>query len=437
MGLDHATYLDDAAKTDADNRADATGAPHIVKRAPRIAVVGAGIAGATAAYALTRRGLKITLIDRRRYAAMETSYANGGQLSASNAETWTHPSTILKGLKWMLRKDAPLLLNPTPSFAKYAWMVRFLANMPSYRSNTIATARLAIAARDVMTAWAEEEGINYDRVERGILHFYQTEDGLAHARRVNEMLVAAGLARREISTSEISEIEPTLSGAFSGGFYTPSDATGDIHKFARGVADAAARRGAELRFDTEIDTLARRGDGKVEILEADGTIRDYDGVVVAAGADSARIARKLGERAPVYPIKGYSITVGLDDTASRAGAPWTSLLDDETKIVASRLGDNRYRVAGTAEICGWNKDIRADRIRPLVNWVRDRLPGVSTESVTPWAGLRPMTPSMMPIVGAGRQSGVFFHTGHGHLGWTLSAATAEQLADAVVAAELV
>ncbi|MCC1491499.1 D-amino acid dehydrogenase [Cognatishimia sp. F0-27] len=393
-----------------------------------VAVIGAGVTGLTTAYELLDRGFEVTVFDRNRYAAMETSFANGGQLSASNAEVWTQWSTILKGLKWMLSADAPLLVNPAPTLHKMRWMAEFLSNIPNYKRNTVETVRMAIAARAVLFEMAEREGIDFDLERRGILHFYGHAKDLAHARRVNALLAEGGLDRREVSPEEMREIEPALSGDFVGGFVTPSDSSGDIHKFTMGLARACARRGAALRFGTDVHSLKAR-DGAVEVT-ANGTER-FDAVVVSAGIRSRDFARQLGDRVNIYPVKGYSITVSLDDAESRAAAPWISLLDDRAKIVASRFGENRFRIAGTAEFNGANKDIRADRIQPLVAWCERYFPGVSTETVTPWAGLRPMMPSMLPRVGAGRQPGVFYNTGHGHLGWTLSAATARLVAASV------
>jgi D-amino-acid dehydrogenase len=178
-------------------------------------------------------------------------------------------------------------------------------------------------------------------------------------------------------------------------------------------------------------TLQWRGSGN----DAAGVVEEIgaDAVVICAGVASRRFAALLGDRVNIYPVKGYSITIELDDTASREGAPWVSLLDDETKIVSSRLGADRFRVAGTAEFNGYNRDIRDVRVNPLTAWTRQLFPSVSTEQVTPWTGLRPMTPSMLPRVGAGRAPGVFYNTGHGHLGWTLSAATASMVTDIVEA----
>ena len=405
-------------------------------RPTRIAVIGAGITGVTTAYALLRRGLDVTLIDRQARPAMETSYANGGQLSASNAEVWTHPGTILKGLKWLLRADAPLLVRPAPTWAKLSWMAEFVASCPNYEANTIRTVELAIAGRAHMARIAADEGIAYDRVERGILHFYRDQPSLAHARRVNELYRRGGLERNEVSAREVRAIEPALTGTFTGGFHTPSDATGDIHLFTRGLARAAERRG--LRFVGRASvTDARPRDGGVEVswTTPDGPVTErFDGTVVCAGVGSRAIASQLGDRVPVYPVKGYSITVHLDDEESRAAAPWVSLLDDEAKIVTSRLGEDRFRVAGTAEFAGEDRDIRAARIAPLVRWTERLFPGMDTARTVPWAGLRPMLPSMMPRVGPGRAPGVHYNTGHGHLGWTLGAVTAEMVADQVAAA---
>ncbi len=395
-----------------------------------IAVIGGGITGVTTAYALTKRGFEVTLFDRHRYTAMETSYANGGQLSASNAEVWNHWPTIFKGLKWMLRADAPLLVNPKPSWHKLSWFAEFIAATRQYADNTTATARLAIAARDHLYGWARSEGIQFDLERRGILHIYRDKAGFDHAGRVTKLLAAGGLERRAVSPDEMRTLEPNLSGDFYGGFYTETDATGDIHLFTQGLAAAVERKGAQFRQNTPIHAVGHDGQGVW--LQTDQGRESFDGVVVCAGVGSRDLARQFGDRVNVYPVKGYSITVELEDEASQAAAPWMSLLDDETKLVTSRLGAGRFRVAGTAEFNGYNRDIRADRVQPLIDWVAQCFPGVSTHRVVPWTGLRPMMPNMMPRVGRGKRPGVFYNTGHGHLGWTLSAVTAEQIAETVV-----
>jgi D-amino-acid dehydrogenase len=407
---------------------------------PHIAIIGAGITGVTTAYALLERGYRVTVLDRHRYAAMETSFANGGQLSASNAEVWNSAATILKGLRWMLRSDAPLLMNPKPSWHKYSWIGEFIGGIGHYRANTIETTRLAIEARRHLFAIAERENIAFDLERRGILHIYHDKAGFDAGLRVNALLQQGGLDRRAVTLSEIRAIEPTLQSACYGGFFTPSDATGDIHKFTRGLADACIRRGATFVHDADVSAIVR-AEGGFHISwnetpshdAAPPTLHDIDvdGIVICAGVASRHLAAKLNDRINVYPVKGYSITVQLDAPQSREAAPVVSLLDEAAKIVTSRLGADRFRVAGTAEFNGFNRDIRADRIQPLVDWVRQHFPGVDTSRIVPWAGLRPMMPNMMPVARAGSIPGVFYNTGHGHLGWTLSAATAQVVAQAI------
>ncbi|QDY68208.1 D-amino acid dehydrogenase [Qingshengfaniella alkalisoli] len=397
---------------------------------PHIAVLGAGITGVTTAFQLHERGFEVTVYDRQRYAAMETSFANGGQLSASNGEVWNTWATVLKGIKWMLTSDAPLLVNPKPSWHKISWMTEFLAAIPQYKANTIETARLAQTARPAFHAMAERAGVNFDHSPAGILHFYKTQKDLDKARKANKLYGEAGLERIELSPSEIQEKEPNLQGDFAGGFWTESDSTGDIHKYTYGLAEWLRGQGVTFRMGYGV-TGATAKDDAVEISDDTGETRCFDGVVVAAGVGSRALAKGFGDRVNIYPVKGYSITVNLNDAASQAAAPMASLLDDDAKIVTSRLGADRFRLAGTAEFNGYNRDIRADRVRPLVEWCERYFPGVSTEQVVPWAGLRPMMPNMMPRVGRGKHARVFYNTGHGHLGWTLSGATAEIVGEVV------
>jgi len=398
-----------------------------------IAVIGGGITGVTTAYALVKRGFSVTLFEKNRYAAMETSFANGGQLSASNAEVWNNWSTILKGIKWMVKSDAPLLLNPKPSWHKLSWFAEFVSNIPNYRSNTIETTRLAIAAREHLFAWAEQEGIEFDLKTKGILHIYRDKTSFDQAGEVSKLLAAGGLQRRAVTPEEMRAIEPTLAGHYHGGYFTESDATGDIHRFTRGLAEAAERKGVNCLYEQDVSAITTNGK-QASVTVGQGaykTTTAFDAVVVCAGTASRALAATMGDRVNIYPVKGYSITVNLDDAQSQASAPQVSLLDDATKLVSSRFGQDRFRVAGTAEFNGYNRDIRADRIKPLVDWVQQCFPGVSTHRVVPWAGLRPMMPNMMPRVGRGKSPCVFYNTGHGHLGWTLSAVTAEMVAGVV------
>lgn len=397
---------------------------------PHIAVIGAGISGVTTAYSLHTRGFDVTVYDRQRYAGMETSFANGGQLSASNAETWNQWSTVLKGMKWMLQGDAPLSVNPRPSWHKISWMAEFLGNIPKYKQNTVKTAALAVAARAGLAEMADRSGVDFDFSPAGILHFYKTDADLRHARMINGLLADGGVHRQELTADEVMAKEPTLRGNIIGGFWTESDSTGDIHKFTHGLAKWLMTQGVQFRLGDPVTDLQKTDDGVTVVC---GDEVRFDAVVVSAGVGSRKFASMLGDRVNVYPVKGYSITVNLDDQTSQGGAPMVSLLDDKAKIVTSRLGRDRFRVAGTAEFNGENRDIRADRVNPLVDWVATHFPEVSTESCVPWAGLRPMMPNMMPRVGQGGHDRVFYNTGHGHLGWTLSPATAEAIGTKIAA----
>lgn len=406
-----------------------------------IAIIGGGVTGVTTAYALAKRGFAVTLLERHRYAAMETSYANGGQLSASNAEVWNHRANLVKALQWMLRRDAPLLVHPLPTWHKLSWLAEFVGAMPQYHDNTIALARMAVAAREHLFQWAADEGIEFDLQQRGILHLHRDRAEFEHAVAVSKLLARGGVPRRAVTPEEMRALEPALQGRYYGGHYTESDSSGDIHKFTTGLAQAAQRLGAQLRFNQEVVQLSANGSGtgtgsgvSVTVLhDESAVVTDYDAVVICAGAASRALATQLGDDVNVYPVKGYSVTVHLEDAASRAAAPQVSLVDDTVKLVCSRLGEHRLRVAGTAEFHGYNRDIRADRIAPLSAWVQHNFPDVSTRAITPWAGLRPMMPDLMPRVGPGKAPGVYYNTGHGHLGWTLCAATAEMVAASIAA----
>lgn len=403
-----------------------------------IAVIGAGITGITTAYNLAKRGCRVTIFDRHPYAAMETSFANGGQLSASNAEVWNSWATVWKGIKWMTTPGAPLLVNPKPSWHKFSWMMEFIGSIPKYEENTVTTVRMAIEARAHLKRMAADEGIDFDCENRGILHFYHTKKDFDAAATVSKLLAKGGLERRPVTPEEIRSIEPALRGNYHGGFYTESDFTGDIHKFTNGLARACARLGVSLRLSDEVLSVKASGHGVTVISQStepnlenaspQTEVNVFDRIVVCGGVMSRGLATMLGDRVNIYPVKGYSITVQLPEKEDQQAAPWVSLLDDAAKIVTSRLGASRFRVAGTAEYNGYNRDIRAERIDPLIAWCRANFPGMSTRQSVPWTGLRPMMPDMLPRVARGKNPRVFYNTGHGHLGWTLSAATADAVA---------
>ena len=272
------------------------------------------------------------------------------------------------------------------------------------------------------------------------MHFYHNKQDYDVAIRVNDLLNKGGLERSGVSNEEIKQIEPTLTGDYYAGFYCEGDATGDIHKYTTGLAEVTKKLGVKYRFGMDVTDIEHLTSGvevklqtsseNVELLPNEVEMLAADAVVVCAGVGSYQLAELVQERVNVYPVKGYSITVMLNDEESQQNAPWVSLLDESAKIVTSRLGKDRFRVAGTAEFNGYNRDIRADRIQPLVDWTNRNFK-VSTEHAVPWAGLRPMMPNMMPVVRRGKHERVFYNTGHGHLGWTLSAATAAMISQEI------
>ena len=398
---------------------------------PRIAVIGAGIAGISAAYWLAKKGACVTIYEQERYPAMRTSYANGSQLSVCNSAVWNTWPLIMKGLKWMLKKDAPLYINPRPDLAKLEWLARFVgvAATGDATSNTEETIGLALAGRAAVNAIEADEGIAFDRVRKGILHVYTDYGSFNDASAMKSVMENAGCEWKLMTSYDCRAVEPTISSSMPicGGIYTASDSTGDMHAFTVALSSAMEKRyGCAIATGVRVDRIERAGNGVLVNNDA------YDHVVIAAGADVPRIAKMVGDRHCIYPVKGYSITVDLQTDLDRAAAPMVSLLDEDAKIVCSRLGDGRLRIAGTAELGGHDRDIKMHRIKPLLDWTARWFPGVSTRSHRSWAGLRPMTPNMLPIVGPGRIPGVWYHAGHGHLGWTIAPGTGRILADQIM-----
>lgn len=382
----------------------------------KIAVVGAGISGIMAAYYLAKDGHTVTVVDQEPYAAMQTSYANGAQVSVSNSEVWNTWSNVGKGIKWMLRKDAPLLIRPTFEWAKIKWLIKFMYHTVKgdYAANTAETIRLGLESRKLYQQLINEEKIaNFDQSDCGILHFYKDQKYFDAAMQAKDLYESNGCEWTIVDIEKLKELEPAIDiSNILGGAWTASDWVGDIHKFCYSLSDILKNNyNVTFCYDTELVDL--------EVLT-----KDFDAVVVSAGVGSVGLAKSIGDDLPIYPVKGYSITINDVDPSL---LPHTSLLDDQAKIVASPLG-NRLRVAGTAELTGENYDIRRDRIEPLLNWVHENLPQINTHDYQSWACLRPMTPNMMPIVKQSQHNTkVFYHTGHGHLGWTVSPATAKQL----------
>jgi D-amino-acid dehydrogenase len=383
-----------------------------------IAVIGAGIAGITAAYYLAREGHSVVVYEQERYPAMRTSFSNGGQVSVSNSEVWTTWANVRKGFKWMFKKDAPLLIRPRLDWAQWKWLAKFLyyTATDSYKKNTETTIKLGLEARELYKQICKEEGIDFDYSPSGILHFYKDDQYFDAAKQAKAIYNDNGVEWDVLSSLHTVCLDPAIQDVknIKGGVWTKSDFVGDIHKFCHEM-----ERVLKGKYGVKFIYNSKTTEDTMRYLAS-----MYDAVVVAAGVGSEKLANSVGDSLGIYPVKGYSITINNVDPKH---LPLTSLLDDQAKIVTSSLG-NRFRVAGTAELAGENYDIRRDRIQPLLDWVHTNFPNINTHDYTQWACLRPMTPNMLPVVQQSKKNTkVFYHTGHGHLGWTLSPATAKQL----------
>lgn len=402
----------------------------------RVIVLGAGVVGVAAAWYLAADGHDVTVVERQPAPAMETSHANGGQISVSHAEPWANPRAPWQVLEWLGREDAPLLWRLRADPAQWAWGLRFLREcLPARtRANVRAIVRLGLASRDALQALRLALGIEYNQLERGILHFYTDPRAFESALPQAELMRQFGCERVPKSAAECLEIEPALGASLApvvGGTYTAADESGDARRFTEELARFAAAAGVVFRHQAVVARLVRDGARVAGVCLADGEMLAAEATVLALGSYSPLLLRPLGVRLPVYPAKGYSVTLGL-----RAGsaAPVVSLTDDECKIVISRLGDV-LRVAGTAEFSGYDTTLNPVRCDALVRRVRQIFPRLETQGdVASWAGLRPATPGNVPLVCSlahAGLAGLWLDTGHGTLGWTLACGSGRLLADLV------
>jgi D-amino-acid dehydrogenase len=401
----------------------------------KVLVLGAGVVGVTSAWYLAQAGHEVTVLDRQPQAAMETSFANGGQISAAHAEPWAKPSLVPKILRWLGREDAPLLFRPRAEWAQWEWGLRFLLEcMPGrFERNCRALAGLAAYSRECLLALRESLGISYDQLSRGILHFATDARDFEVLARGAEAVRAFGIAREVKSAPECLALEPSLKDSHdpvAGGVYTPTDESGDAHRFTRELAALAAQCGVAFRFNAVLAAIEADGGGVTAARLGDDQRLTADAYVVALGSYSPLLLRPLGIRIPVYPLKGYSITLPLGP-AEEGAAPSVSLTDEGHKIVVSRLG-NRLRAAGTAELAGYDTEVNTVRCAAITRRVRELFPGLGAiTTIDTWAGLRPATPSNVPLIGRTRLPNLFLNTGHGTLGWTLACGSGRALADLV------
>jgi D-amino-acid dehydrogenase len=395
----------------------------------RVVVLGSGVVGVTTAYYLARAGHEVTVIDREAGPALETSFANAGQISPGYASPWAAPGVPLKAVKWMFQKHAPLAIRLDGTQFQLQWMWQMLQNCTSsrYAVNKGRMVRLAEYSRDCLQALRAETGIQYEGRTGGTLQVFRTQQQFDGAAKDIAVLKDANVPYELLSAAELAQAEPALAAVshkLTGGLRLPGDETGDCQMFTTRLAALAEQLGVQFRYNTPIDALAMAGD-RVAGVQCGGELVRADSFVVALGSYSTRFLEGL-VKIPVYPLKGYSITAPIVDEAA---APVSTVLDETYKIAITRF-DDRIRVGGMAEIVGFDKSLRAARRDTLEMCVNDLFPGGGdTSKATFWTGLRPMTPDGTPIVGRTPVANLFLNTGHGTLGWTMSCGSGQLLAD--------
>ena len=397
----------------------------------RVVVLGAGVIGITSAYQLMKAGHEVTVIDRQPGPALETSFANAGEVSFGYCSPWAAPGIPKKAIKWLLMEHAPLILRPKVDGAMLSWLVRMLRNCTSdrYALNKGRMLRLADYSRLSLAALREETGIAYDERMKGTLQLFRTEAQLEASAKDVKALDADGIPCRVLDPAGCIAQEPALAQArdkIVGGLLTPLDETGDCFKFTNALAALAVEKGVAFRWGETVQRVEVEGGRATGVVTDRGTVK-ADAVVMALGSFSPMLLRPHGIRLPVYPVKGYSLTIPITDAAL---APESTVMDESYKIAITRLGD-RIRVGGMAEISGYNNRLEPARRRTLEHSVSDLFPGGDLSQATFWSGLRPMTPDGPPVIGATPVRGLFLNTGHGTLGWTMSTGSARVIADMV------
>ncbi len=403
----------------------------------KVVVLGAGVIGVTSAWYLSKDGHDVTVFDRQPTAGRETSFANGGQISVSHAEPWANPEAPRKILKWLGREDAPLLFRLRADPRQWAWGLRFLIEcLPERtRRNTLTILRLGLYSRELLKALRRETGVLYDHLEKGILqiHTDAAEFEAAHARV--ELLRSHGCEMHIKSVQECLELEPALRSSrigLIGGTFAPDDESGDAHQFTGNLAELCRSRGVQFNYEHAIESLSIEGNVvSAAIVRNPGGRRELvkaDAYLVALGSYSPFLLSPLGISVPVYPVKGYSVTVPLTHPEA---APTLCLSDENAKIAISRLG-NRLRSAGTAELTGYDTSLNEARCNAILSRIEQLFPGAGDYAgASRWAGLRPATPSNVPLIRSTRYRNLFLNTGHGTLGWTLACGSGRAAADLI------
>ncbi len=398
----------------------------------RVSVLGAGVIGVTTAYFLAKDGHEVTVIDRADAAARETSFANGGQISVSHTDPWASPDNLRKVISWLGDQDAPLVFKPSFDPALLSWIWLYLKNCTTARAslNTERMLRIAAYSQNVFKDIRSDVDAPYDARHTGIVHIYRQAKSYTKALKQAEAVTAFGIERAPISKDLALEIEPTLSHAMDslcGIIYAPTDESGNARVFTENIVAACQKVGVTFRFHETVQELLSDGTCVSGVRTDKGEITS-ERLVVAMGSYSPLLLRSLGIKLPVYPAKGYSVTLPVED---KHLAPITALIDDEKKLVYSRLG-NRLRIAGLAETVGYDTKIHDARARLVLSGALELFPNAGDISqATYWTGLRPQTPDSVPVLGATPLKGLYLNTGHGTLGWTMSAGSARVVADII------
>ena len=404
----------------------------------KVIVLGAGVIGVSSAWYLSKLGHDVVVVDRQPAAGRETSFANGAQVSVSQSEPWAAPSAPMKVIKWLFKEDAPLLFRPQLDWQQLSWGLEFLVEcLPSrYRFNIQQMVNLGLYSRHSLQALRAETGIEYDHATRGIMQFYTEESDYAGAAEACTLLSKFGIERRVVSRDEAVRIEPALASLgekLKGASYAESDESGDAFKFTQNLATLAEANGVKFMYDTAIEALRTDHDriSSVVVKRKDSATYDAmsaDVYVVCLGSYSTPMLKTIGISIPVYPAKGYSATL---ETEGFSGAPHVSLTDEAMKIVFTAVG-KRLRIAGTAELAGYNTDINMVRCEALIKRARELFPTAADyDHPQYWTGLRPSTPSNRPLIGRANYTNLFLNTGHGTLGWTEGPGSGRALADIV------
>ena len=396
----------------------------------RVLVLGSGVVGTASAYYLARAGFEVVVVDRQPAVAMETSFANAGQVSPGYASPWAAPGVPLKAMKWLLQRHAPLAIKLTGDVDQYLWMTQMLRNCTAarYAVNKERMVRLSEYSRDCLDELRAETGIAYEGRQLGTTQLFRTQAQLDAASKDIAVLERSGVPYELLDRAAIARVEPALAKVadkLSGALRLPNDQTGDCQLFTTRLAEMARELGVEFRFEQNIQRLEHAGD-RIAGVWIDGKLEVADRYVLALGSYSPQMLKPLGIRAPVYPLKGYSLTVPISDPAM---APQSTVLDETYKVAITRF-DQRIRVGGMAEIAGHDLSLNPRRRETLEMVVGDLFPlgGNPSEAVF-WTGLRPATPDGTPIIGATPYRNLFLNTGHGTLGWTMACGSGRVLAD--------